>query len=478
MRTSNILLIAPLFFFLLGQEFASTDVIASGKSVYEQRCAVCHGIEGKGDGPAQQFLYPKPRDLTAGKFKIRSTPSLPTDDDLLRIISDGIPGTAMPGWAALPMRERKDIVAYVKSLSPVFSQQPEPKPVRIPPTAKVTPALLELGKKFYMEAECLKCHGATGKGDGEAAGTLKDEWGYPILPYDFTIAGRMKGGNTVRDVYRTLVTGIGGTPMPSYADSLSAQEMWGLAYYVQSLSKRPTGPAPKEEATITSKFIKVDLSAPDPTSPIWKKAPAMDVLLRPLWFKEGYVDRVRVRSLHNGKEIAILLEWEDPTKNADVEKLEPPRLVLARALKSDHTKSADIPRLEAFGDAVALQFPVKANGLPPFPMGEAGQVVNIWQWRIDREGNGRGSVENLAAAGFGTLTSQLSQDVKGKGIWSKGKWRIVFSRVMTGGGEVVGLAPGKVMPVAFAVWNGAINQRDGEKSVSTWAFLKIERPTQ
>jgi len=239
MRTSNILLIAPLFFSLLGQEFASTDVIASGKSVYEQRCAVCHGIEGKGDGPAQQFLYPKPRDLTAGKFKIRSTPSLPTDDDLLRIISNGIPGTAMPGWAALPMRERKDIVAYVKSLSPVFSQQPEPKPVRIPPTAKVTPALLELGKKFYVEAECLKCHGATGKGDGEAAGTLKDDWGYPILPYDFTIAGRMKGGNTVRDVYRTLVTGIGGTPMPSYADSLFAQEMWGLAYYVQSLSKRP-----------------------------------------------------------------------------------------------------------------------------------------------------------------------------------------------------------------------------------------------
>src|SRR3972149_5024440 len=273
MRSNNILLIAGVVFFsrfLLYQGAASAEVIASGGSVYEQRCAVCHGIEGKGDGPAQQFLYPKPRDLTAGKFKIRSTPSLPTDDDLLRIISNGIPGTAMPGWAALPRRERKDIVAYVKSLSPVFSQQPEPKPVRIPPTAKVTPALLELGKKFYVEAECLKCHGATGKGDGEAAGALKDDWDYPILPYDFTIAGRMKGGNTVRDVYRTLVTGIGGTPMPSYADSLSAPEMWGLAYYVPSLSKRPARPAPKEEATVTSKFIKANLSAPNPTNPIWK----------------------------------------------------------------------------------------------------------------------------------------------------------------------------------------------------------------
>jgi DMSO reductase family type II enzyme heme b subunit len=264
--------------------------------------------------------------------------------------------------------------------------------------------------------------------------------------------------------------------MPSYADSLSAQEMWGLAYYVQSLSKRPTGPAPKENATITSKFIKADLSTLDPTSPVWKKAPGVDILLRPLWFKEGYVDRVRVRSLHNGKEIAFLLEWENSTKNADIEKLEPPRLVLARALKRDHTKSADTPRLEAFGDAVALQFPVKTDGLPPFPMGEAGQVVNIWQWRAAR--NGQGSVENLAAAGFGTLTTQLSQDVKGRGNWRKSKWRIAFSRAMAGGDEAVGLAPGKVVPVAFAVWNGAINQRDGEKSVSTWAFLKIEAPSK
>ena len=461
MRTSNILLIAPLFFSLLGQEFASTDVIASGKSVYEQRCAVCHGIEGKGDGPAQQFLYPKPRDLTAGKFKIRSTPSLPTDDDLLRIISNGIPGTAMPGWAALPVRERKDIVAYVKSLSPVFSQQLEPKPVLIPPTAKVTPALLELGKKFYVEAECLKCHGATGKGDGEAAGTLKDDWGYPILPYDFTIAGRMKGGNTVRDVYRTLVTGIGGTPMPSYADSLSAQEMWGLAYYVQSLSKRPAGPAPKEEVTVTSKFIKADLSAPNPTSPIWKKAPAADVLLRPLWFKEGYVDRVRVRSLHNGKEIAFLLEWDDPAMNADAQ------------------------RTEDFRDGAAVQFPITPVQLhgaghpePPYLMGDAEGPVNIWQWKADWERNGRVSVENLAAAGFGTLTTQRSQNVKGKGVWRGGKWRVAFSRALAGGGEAAEFVPGKAMPVAFAVWNGAISQRDGEKSVSTWAFLKIEAPRQ
>ena len=479
MRTSNILLIAPLFFSLLGQEFASTDVIASGKSVYEQRCAVCHGVDGKGDGPAQAFLYPKPRDLTAGRFKIRSTPtgSLPTDEDLFRTIANGIPGTSMPSWRSIPEKERRALVDYVKTFDEKFKTQVR-KSIAVGSPPPRTPQLLAKGKQLYQDAGCNDCHGATGQGDGPSAGTLKDDWENPITPYDFTKGGRYKAGSSVRDIYRTFTTGMAGTPMPSYADSLDEDQRWALAYYVQSLSKRLTGPAPKEEATVTSKFIKTDLSAPDPTSPVWKKAPGVDIYLRPLWFKEGYVDRVRVSSLHNGKEIAFLLEWEDLTKNADIEKLEPPRLVLARALKRDHTKSADIPRLEAFGDATALQFPVKADGVPSFPMGEAGQVVNIWQWRADWKGNGQGSVQNLAAAGFGTLTTQLSQDVKGKGIWSKGKWRVVFSRVMTGGGEVVGLAPGKVMPVAFAVWNGAINQRDGEKSVSTWAFLKIEVPSK
>ena len=479
MRPSNILLIAPLFFFLLGEEFASTDVIASGKSLYEKKCAVCHGVEGKGDGPAQAFLYPKPRDLTAGRFKIRSTPSgsLPTDEDLFKTITNGITGTSMPSWRSIPEKERRALVEHIKTFDERFKTQPR-KPIGIASPPPRTPQLLAKGKQLYQDAGCNDCHGTTGRGDGPSAETLKDDWENAITPYDFTKGGRFKAGSSVQDIYRTFTTGMAGTPMPSYADSLAEDERWAVAYYVLSLSKRPAGPAAKEEATIVSKFIKADLSAPDPTNPVWKKAPAIDVLLRPLWLKEGYVDRVRLRSLHNGKEIAFLLEWEDPTKNADVEKLEPPGLVLARALKIDHTKSADIPRLEAFGDAAALQFPTKADGVPSFPMGEAGQVVSIWQWRADRKGDGQGFVDNLAASGFGTLTTQLSLEVKGKGIWSKGKWRVTFSRPMASGAEAAEFVPGKVMPVAFAVWNGAISQRDGEKSVSTWAFLKIERPRQ
>src|SRR3972149_1806455 len=280
MRPSNILLIAPLFYFLLGEEFASTDVIASGKSVYEQRCAVCHGVEGKGDGPAQAFLYPKPRDLTAGRFKIRSTPSgsLPTDEDLFKTITNGISGTSMPSWRSIPEKERRALVEHIKTFDERFKTQPR-KPIGIASPSPRTPQLLAKGKQLYQDAGCSDCHGTTGRGDGPSAETLKDDWENPITPYDFTIAGRYKAGSSVQDIYRTFATGMAGTPMPSYADSLSAQEMWGLAYYVQSLSKRPAGSAPKEEATITSKFIKADLSAPNPTNPIWKKAPAAHIVL-------------------------------------------------------------------------------------------------------------------------------------------------------------------------------------------------------
>jgi len=454
-----------------GVVFLSFGVLAQGPALpgedakkgdvlFVQKCAVCHGESGKGDGPAQSFLFPKPRDLTAGKFKIRSTPSgsLPTDQDLFRTITNGIAGTSMPSWGAIPEKERWALVRYIQTFDESFKEQP-PRPISIGSPPPRTPQLLARGKQLYQDAGCFDCHGTTGKGDGPSARNLKDDWGHPIVPYDFTKPGKYKGGSSIRDIYRTFATGMAGTPMPSYVDSLAEDERWALASYVESLSPKLVGPMPREGATIVSKFIKGDLAGPDPLNPVWKMAPAVDILLRPLWFKEGYVDRVRMRSVHNGKEIAFLVEWDDPTRNGD------------------------ILRTQDFRDGVALQFPIAPVQLhgaghpePPYLMGDSQARVNIWQWKADREGNGRGSVENLAAAGFGTLTTQLSQDVKGKGIWREGKWKVALSRAMASGGDAVELAPGKVIPVAFAAWNGAISQRNGEKSVSTWSFLKIERP--
>lgn len=132
-----------------GGEAVSGKASTGGQDLYQKKCAVCHGTEGKGDGPAAYLLYPKPRDFVSGKFKIRSTPTLPTDEDLFRTITNGIPGTSMPPWAALSAQDRKALVSYVKRLSEVFETQPVGKPVSIPQPLPKTPQLLVKGKDLY-----------------------------------------------------------------------------------------------------------------------------------------------------------------------------------------------------------------------------------------------------------------------------------------------------------------------------------------
>ncbi len=84
----------------------------AGKAVFRQNCSMCHGDQGKGNGPAAPALNPKPTDLTAGKFKYGGT-----DAEIFKTISNGVPGTAMVSWASIPEKDRWNLVNYVKSLS-------------------------------------------------------------------------------------------------------------------------------------------------------------------------------------------------------------------------------------------------------------------------------------------------------------------------------------------------------------------------
>src|SRR5262249_31291774 len=161
---------------------------AAGKPLYLRECSGCHGERGNGTGPAADFVDPRPRDFTMGRFKLRSTPSgqPPTTADILRTIEHGIPGTAMPSFAFLPEDERREIGAYVLELADLIDE-PEPKPVAAP--AKVpatTPASVSKGKQLYADAGCATCHGDLGKGDGQSAKDLKDADGRPIQARDFT----------------------------------------------------------------------------------------------------------------------------------------------------------------------------------------------------------------------------------------------------------------------------------------------------
>jgi mono/diheme cytochrome c family protein len=238
------------------------ESIAVGRDIFAMACVACHGAEGKGDGSVGATLSPRrspqPRDLTTRDFKFRSTPSgqLPTTGDLVRTLTEGVRATGgpltlglrgyriMPSFRHMPEEQKLELAEYVKSLNKSFWERGEVKVVGIPPRPQRTAERIARGKKLYADAECLACHGPTGRGDGPSVPTLKDSRELPIAVPDFRSPRRFKNGSRPEDVYRTLVTGLSGTPMPSYGDALEPEQTWDLVFYVLSLSN--SGPRAAE----------------------------------------------------------------------------------------------------------------------------------------------------------------------------------------------------------------------------------------
>ena len=136
----------------------------------------------------------------------------------------------MPAWGnaadghTLSEQDRWDLVDYVKKFSDRFQKEEVPPPIDIPvppyPSAKAAPPdLLREGKLVYRVLQCWTCHGMGGKGDGPSANALVDDFEVPIRPLDFT-TGNFKFGDSPADVYRTFNTGLNGTPMPSFFDTI------------------------------------------------------------------------------------------------------------------------------------------------------------------------------------------------------------------------------------------------------------------
>jgi cytochrome c oxidase cbb3-type subunit 2 len=258
----------------------SEEWIAHGKEVYERRCLGCHGANGDGNGPAATFLYnQRPRNFNNAVFKFRLTKeSVPTDGDLLRTISRGVRGTAMPAWYDLPINDRLAVIQYIKYVLAVdrsdpakpyafFTEEPPGAPLYIGKPPPPTQQLLDRGKEVWEQAKCWECHGKTGKGDGEKAAGLKDDEDFTIVPADLT-SGQFKSGPAVEDIYRTITTGLSGTPMPSYRDSFPDEDRWALAYYILALSAykdpltgEPLKIADKDRAALNDLNLKAE--APD-----------------------------------------------------------------------------------------------------------------------------------------------------------------------------------------------------------------------
>src|ERR1700677_1251192 len=237
-----------------------------GKLVYEKYCVLCHGEKGDGKGHFAEATTPMPRDFRQGTFKWRTTPSgsLPTDADLEKILITGLYGTSMSSMrTTLSHQQRLDVIAYIKTFSPRFAtEKPEP-PITIPPEPPYTPKSVERGAAVYQKFNCAQCHGDAGEGDGPSADDLTDDWGDPIVPYDLT-EGHIKCGDSGPNIYRVFIGGLNGTPMPSFADSISPDEAWDLVHFIQSLSpvypKNLTGAPPPPTTRVRDETIRRMLS--------------------------------------------------------------------------------------------------------------------------------------------------------------------------------------------------------------------------
>jgi len=514
-------------------------VLARGSQLYTKYCTICHGENGDGAGKFAYLMNPRPRNFQQGNFKLATTDNqVPSDEDLLRTISRGMPGSAMPPWGHLPNSDLKALSAFVRRIHTAAQQaemdravgegtyskeevpvllaratQPGPSLV-VPPEPEFDDLRWFRGRRLYLES-CANCHGVDGQPVAEAV--KLDNEGYPVPPRSF-VNGIFKGGSEGHQVYSRIIKGLKGTPMPAYAGVFNDDEVWDLIHYVQSLAR----PGAQERAQLRQgTFVAPNIRGPLPPGPMdeaWNQARPLYIGLTPLWWTEQRIEGLVVQALHNDEELAIRLSWLDPTADD-------------RAVGQHE-----------FRDGVAIQFSLTSD--PPFYMGDAGEHggVNIWFWKADRQRNlaggyqdvdslfpdravdmypeqnfkmaedsagewphaaitehdpqfitawGAGNlvadpslttpVECLVARGPGTLSGKPAnvQLVQGQAVYERGVWSVQMQRSMPlphshEEADERAFQAGDYLPVSFAVWDGGAGDRDGKKNISIWQKLVIE----
>jgi DMSO reductase family type II enzyme heme b subunit len=433
----------------VGTAVAQGDANA-GKAVYERRCLLCHGEKGDGKGAGAEQLAPRPRDFSKGLYKIRTSANkTPSDQDVFRIVTEGMPGTSMPAWAVLPEKERWNLVAYLKTFAGEQFKE-APKKLELPKEVASSEASIKRGKEMFEAIECHKCHGTEGRADGPSRAELKDEWGQPIPPANLAKRWTFRGGASRTDIATRIANGVLGTPMPAFLDSVEKPEdIWHLTNYILSL-----GPERPIYATLVTVGSVTEAIPDDPTAEFWKKIapqhlPLMgQVIVDPRNFNPA-IDLVMVRAVYNDREVAFHLSWDDPTES-----------------KGDGKQT--------FPDAIALQFPPQITASterPYFLMGDANEAVYLLRWE-----QGKG-VSEASANGPAKLAPIAGGEATGKAVFANGQYRLVMKRPLAATGEArPTFRPAVFTPVAFQAWDGGAGETGPKMSLTSWYYLRLEEP--
>ncbi len=463
---ATVLVLAPML--TLAQ---SDEELERGEAVYVKRCLQCHGEDGDGLGPAAERLNPPPRDFTLGLYKFVTSSfdaDMPNDADILRMIQDGMPGTAMPGWSdILSEQEITDVMTYIKYFAELEGEPDGQTDFGTQITSSADS--IAAGKLLFEDGDrCSECHGVQGKGD--AIKKLKDDNGDRTWPRNLTKPWTFRVSNDPRDIFARISVGIPTTQMPSFADpaskkSLTIEERWHVANYVTSLAKTEKVVNP-ENFVIQGARVQGDLPN-SPDDELWETAAHSTFMMVPQIvggerFFTTANDTVTARALYNSDQVAIHLEWDDRTNS----------------IPGDE-KAASIADDEIFEDAIAIQLPrtIPAGMEKPyFLMGDTANPVNLWSWSS-------GSTETPETAGIIDATGIEGQqprndrgDFQATGSYRDGTWRVVMTRALKTGNpdEDLQFEEGRFVPISFFVWDGSNSETATGHSITTWYWLQLK----
>src|SRR5213594_975884 len=492
----------------------AAEDIEAGKRVYFTKCVWCHGVDGGGDGPSADRLWPRPRNFNQGTFKIRHTASgeLPLPQmDLFQTVTHGLPGSAMPSWEGiLSEDQRRQVIAFVTSQlvkdrkfddkeTETFTvlQLDSLKP--IPPSKES----LEKGAQLVVDKKCIECHGVDGHGDGNAF-NLKDDWGFPIQPASWHKCWNFRGSRQdpydVKNIFRTFSTGVNGTPMPSFADNTTIEERWHIANFVQSLCERekegdpfspllqmdPQTAKPKTNFVVPSAPIEGEIPA-DPNDKKWQDRPRRiigmggQITHKPRNFVNR-IDDLWIQSVYNKNEIAFLFRWDDRRKSqvepgVTVVPIEEAPPVAGEA----NSIAAKQNTYTVYSDAVAIQFPAKWQEYAPpekprFLHGEEKRHVDLWKWEAD------GTLKAYTGSGWDKPLEErpgATEKLKlVKGEFKDGRWTVLMTRPLhTDDKDAdVQFETGKYIPTVFFAWDGHNGDAGLKMAVSAFYYTILEPP--
>jgi mono/diheme cytochrome c family protein len=516
-----------------GSSASREELLAMGARLYGSYCVQCHGEKGGGDGPAAKFLQPKPRNFGEGKFRLVSAVNrVPTDADLLFVLEHGMPGSAMFPFAHLAESERQALVLYVRQLTrlaleerikqdakqsgeeldsgelaEILTRETKPGDAVEPPADWPAPtaASMARGHEQY-KLVCAPCHGATGKGDGVQNQSNDD--GQPTRPRDLT-RGIFKSGRDRRKLFLRVRLGLPGSPMPSLGKDSSDDSIRDVVDYVLSLSDPSLQTRAEHKRTrVTAHRFQGTLTDADEAKE-WEPVKAVPIAVSPLWWRNYEEPDLTVAAQHDGKALAIRLSWHDRTRNEaairpqDFEDMAAvqlfkgspePFLGMGAADKpvdvwlwnpSIQAKPADYPDVDtAYPRMYVDMYPFEkpSNGPRPHSLSNqpadfitAGKAGNL------RTDPARGfTASSLQAGGFGTSTmrSRVSQLASARAVYhdKDSRWTVVFRRPLTVPAEGgISFAADDKLSIAFALWNGDARDRNGQKLVSIWHDLQLEK---